>query len=522
MPTAEPTRPQEPPVGTAVGGATAEVYGLLRLDTAEIALPLAALREVVPRPAGFESLPLKADGLLGAMRLRNLVVPVVDLRPRLGLQAGVAERQVVVVVAAEGQVVGVIADEVRGIVPVPERDMLELHGGATPGLFSRTFRRPESDDVVSVLDEAALIRTPDVPTARVPAAAPSGQAPGRNAVATTSAAPRKLTLVQCGAYVLGLDSEHVRMLVPPFGPRPSVLQSSLCLGVTDYSEREVAVVDPLVLLGLGALPSGAVGGGLVLDVGTGYVVLALTSLLDLVEVPASQVLPVPGFAVQRRELVSGILARPGEEQVVVLAGTALARETDLRALAGLNTLLADVESDRGGSSDAARAAASLSSRRYLSYSAGTRVLTRLEQVAEIVPLPEALTDTGGHPAVLGVTVHRDAAVPVLCLATLLGLGSTVSDRSCALLVQDEEGTVAFVVDALHAIEPLSWEDPDPPRARGPVVTPADLLQRGPLVKVGDSEQLLHELDLQALGRLLRGPAVHDDLSAWEDEVAHSS
>ncbi|HWT92365.1 MAG TPA: chemotaxis protein CheW, partial [Solirubrobacteraceae bacterium] len=138
-------------------------YGVLALGDADVALPLSALREVVPCPPAFDGLPVEAPGLLGAMTVRELVVPVVDLRAHAGLSAARPDSEVVVLVAQDERVVGVVADGTRDILVVPEDDLRAVQADG-PLLFTATFRHPGWGGVVSVLDVPALLRLPGVPT----------------------------------------------------------------------------------------------------------------------------------------------------------------------------------------------------------------------------------------------------------------------------------------------------------------------------------------------------------------------
>ncbi len=143
-------------------------------------------------------------------------------------------------------------------------------------------------------------------------------------------------------------------------------------------------------------------------------------------------------------------------------------------------------------------------RPYLLHSAGVDVATPLDQVGEILPFPADLlpADVGG--AVLGVAVHRRAAVPVVDLATVLGrspAGGSVT--SCLLLVAVDGAQVAFAIGALRGIEPLTWRDPEQAR-RGPAVPGPRVLQTAPLVQLGSEARLLPDIDLRVLAREFAG------------------
>ena len=481
------------PAAPSADGDGEVVYGLLRMADMEVALPLSALREVVPCPAELAGLPAAAPGLLGAVELRRLVLPVLDLAAVLGRPAARRPDQVVVVVAAGGQVLGLLADEVRGISQVPAATLVPARTEGGGLLFSATFRHPETGTAHSVLDAAAILALPGVPTVADLT---------RDAAATGGARVdgdrRTLTVLRCGPYRFAVDAVHVHTTLPTPDVRPSVLTSRTCPGVVEFSGREVPVVDPLVLLGLGELPRDETGAGMVLDLGSGYVVLALSELLDLVHVADEDVLPTPPFALPRPDLLSGMVSVGELGDCLVLDGAGLLADPDLNGFASVNTALEVAPAGRhGGVSNAAAVAGGAPS--YLTFSVGVDVTTPLDQVAEILPWPATLTATavGG---LLGLITHRRAAVPVLCLATLLGRSERpVGPTSCLLLVDVDGSPVAFAVDALRSIEPRTWTDDEQP-VRGDAADRGATLRTAPLVRVGEDGRLLPDLDLRAVAR----------------------
>lgn len=487
------------------GGGEA-VLGLLRIDGVDVALPLAALREVVPCPERFSGLPAAAEGLLGAMRLRTLVLPVLDLRPVLGRPAERRRDQVVVVVADAGSVLGLLVDEVCGVLRVPTEGLAPVAAHRGELLFSHAFLHPDTGAPVSVLDAAVVLGRPGLPVVadrtRAVAAVDGG-----NGDRGAGRATRRLVTVRCGGHALAFDIAQVHTTLPALDPRPSVLSGSLCRGVVDYAGAEVPVADPLALLGLGRMTGDGFGAGLVLDLGHGYVVLGTTELLDLVEVAATDVLPFPALGTPRPDLLTGTAQLADGSAVLVIHGPTLVAEEALVGLASVNTALPDATSAVPAPRQAAAGEAVEDvGRPYLIATAGLDLATRLDQVAEILPFPAELLGTATDDGVLGVVVHRSAAVPVLCLSTVLGRGpSTRPGTACLLLVASGDGYVGFGVDALRSIEPLTWRDPDAARPV-PDGDPARLLRAAPLLQVGTESRLLPDIDLVDLAEriLARG------------------
>lgn len=491
--------PEDGPLAPRAGG---QVYGLVTLAGVATALPLSMLREVVPCPERLAPLPVSAPGLLGAMDLRGLVVPVVDLGVALGLPGTGGDRQVVVVVADDQAMVGLLADGIGGTTTVEADELMPVSAAGGPLLFSHTLQRADAG-IVSVLDTAAALRLPGVPVLRLqrqPGVAEVAAA--AQAAAGVVAPRRRLTLVRCGAYTLAVDVEWLSTTVPSAAGERSVLDSELCRGRVDHRGRLVPVVDPLVLLGLGTMPAGGSVAGVVLDLDGGSVVLAVDALLDIVDAGPDDVLAAPVFAVRRAALLSGLLLSAEHGQCLVLDGRALHAEPELVALAAVNVDAPGSEDPPTAPDGAVGSARTGTAPTYLRYTAARALTTPLAQVEEVLPFPATCTATHPGGPVLGIVVHRGRAVPVLSLARVLGLPATAS--TCLLVVDVDGDRVAFAVDAVSAIEPLTWCEPGSDGAGDPTAAPATALGRSRLVKVGDDEGLVRELDLHALARAVRG------------------
>jgi purine-binding chemotaxis protein CheW len=107
---------------------------------------------------------------------------------------------------------------------------------------------------------------------------------------------------------------------------------------------------------------------------------------------------------------------------------------------------------------------------------------------------------------LGLITHLRAAVPVVCLASVLGRPERPPGPStCLLLVAVEDMRVAFAVDALRTIAPLTWTDADQ-STRGDAADRGVTLRSAPLVRIGEDSHLLPDLDLRRIALRLRGRA----------------
>lgn len=490
----------------AMAGSTDALYGVFHAGDVRVALPLDELREVIMRPPRFSSLPATGDGLLGAVNLRHVVIPVLDLCRLAGYGAhdGDAGGRVIVIVAREGHVFGLLADEIEGVARVTAESLLETNvAGDDAALFSHTFERPEDGAVVSLLDAAAIAARPGIPVVKdVGLRPPIGQG-------GIDASRRTVLLLQCGPVGLSIDVTHVHSVIPQLTLHPSPLDGSTCRGVVHLHGRAVPAVDPLRLLGLGSLPDDGTMRGLVLATERGLVVLTVTDISDIAAVPVDDVLPLPPVGMRKGGFLDGILRLEDGRQHLLLNGAAMRADVELDTLAGLGLPLDGAEAgpvDEEPAADEGEATRETKDgqrivtrvRKYLTYSVGMEAATPLEQITEIVPYPEKAIGLESGGELLGVFTHRRLSVPLLSLGMLLGLPEPVDRSAARVLLVDTPGgdLVGLVVPALHAIEDSVWEEVGPAEPGDP----GTMLQRGQLVKIGTEAQgrLLPYVDLRNL------------------------
>jgi purine-binding chemotaxis protein CheW len=482
---------------------THALFGVFHAGDVRVALPLDELREVIMRPPRFSPLPATATGLLGAVNLRHVVIPVLDLCRLAGHELGNDSAKVIVIVARGDQLFGLLADEIEGVTRVTAEALLPTTvAGDRPALFSHTFERPEDGAVVSLLDAEAISRLPGIPV--VHDSGPRGtvlDAAGEHA----DASRRNVLLLGCGPVGLCIDVRHVHSVIPQLTVHSSPLAGATCRGVVHLQDKAVPAVDPLQLLGLGRVADDGSLRGLVLAMPRGLVVLTVSDIADITSIPVGDVLPLPPVGMRKGGFLAGVLRTATGDQLLVLDGEALRADAELDALGSLGvslsgraqaaprTVVTRHEKERP---DGRQVVASV--RKFLTYSVGPEAATPLAQVSEIVPYPAhaIALDSGG--ALMGIFTHRRLSVPLLSLPVLLGLAQPPDPRTARVLLVDTPAgeLVGFVVPALHAIEDSVWEEQAP---KEPAETGA-LLQRGPLVKIGTEEtgRLLPHIDLTEL------------------------
>lgn len=477
------------------GQATPRTYGIVRIGGASVAVPSTALREVVPFPQRIERLPASAPGLVGAMTLRRSIVPLLDLAAWFDGERE-AEPRVVVLLAEGDRSLGLVGEQVVGLATLDDDRCQPVADDGDDMLFTAAFTLADTGDVVSVIDVDRVLSLPGVPVA--------GHIPSASATSAGSGRRRRLTTMRVGSHAIAIDVDRIHTTLPSGPLRASVLAGGDCLGTVEHDGHLIPVVDTLSLLGLTSPEPDTTGPRALLSLPGGRVLLQLGAVLRMIDVAEDEQWPLPQAVLRRPELFDGMTVVDGVGPVFVVDGEALLSEPALLTLASLNTEVAAQQAAATSSSttsssreahaddDVADGKVASPGPEFLLMRAGSDAAVPLEQVREIVPWPRELIETAVGGAVLGLVVHRDATMPVLCTASLMGRERPArTPRSCVLVVDVDGAPTGFAVEHLTRIDRQSWvEDPDD-------VVPA---RGGPLMTLGTDTALVPAVDLRALAR----------------------
>jgi purine-binding chemotaxis protein CheW len=138
----------------------------------DYALPLEFVDEVV-RMVAVIPVPAGPDWLAGVVDLRGRLIPMIDLRPRLGLAPADPDPGAFFVVASKGdRAVGVLADAVRQVLTVPAAE-IERPDEMTEGEGIVTAVARSAGGVVLVLDLGRLSMGAEVTDGLQPAGDPA-------------------------------------------------------------------------------------------------------------------------------------------------------------------------------------------------------------------------------------------------------------------------------------------------------------------------------------------------------------
>ncbi|WP_426164858.1 chemotaxis protein CheW [Pseudoduganella sp. R-34] len=429
----------------ADAAAAVELFGSFMLGGSEFALPALCIREVVNFPDRMTSVPLAPSYLEGMFTLRGSVIPVVNLGRLFdpSAPAAAASDKIAIIDYQEAQV-GLLVHATGEILRVrPEqRSRLRYAEGSTQGVVAGTILLEDGRRLVQVLDIDRLVHIENVPQVQSMRAA---GAESRRQMRVVGERRHAISFRAAGAR-FAMEMKAIQEIVRVPELAASILASPLCRGRMLFRGLQVPVVDFAALAGGLPAQADAEQRILVARIGEATIGFLVDEVESILHFTSDEVLPIPLLSKERSAMFAGCVARPGEEDVILLdhAGTFSRSEIGEMDLGHRRLYPAD----QGGAAAASQRAGR---KVYLSFRVGELFALELKQVREIIDHGGDISHPPGMPDCLcGVLNLRQQLISLVDLRRLYGMDAG-EDAGKVLVIEREEGRYGLVVDAVADI-----------------------------------------------------------------------
>ena len=454
MPEAQPLAPRSPDQTAPA------LYGLIRLGGMSVALPAAAIREVVPRPEELIAFPSLLAEVSGALALRGQMIPVLNLERLLNpQQTGNPVAGKIVVVLRHGSLIhGIEAESIEGVSALGEEalGLLEITA-STPShrLVKATFSHNGMAGIV--IDPTALEQLSGLPMTHDDV----GQDRNRQK-------PFEPTLIfRIGNLRYALPAACVDASLPSQKLLPAPVTDELWIAMLQHNGMEIPVVDTLALLQQGSLGHRTSGSAVVLRSRPqspdgqdpfGLVALLIDSVEDIVRLEPEAVAALDGDLAEM-PFVKGLVGMDCGP-CLMLDGEHLESDPRLMKLGGVRQCPGKGQSEEPGADLANRPAGQAvdtAREPYLVFAVGGNSFAAPLTVIDEILLQDAALIPLGSPAhaVLGLLSRRGRTVPILNLAACLGETGSAPEKFLVIARIDCPGRpnrIGFAVDALRSVE----------------------------------------------------------------------
>ncbi|PVX78784.1 chemotaxis protein CheW [Paraburkholderia unamae] len=434
-------------------GPNIELYGSFHLAGAELALPVAALQEVVNHPEALTPVPLAPPYLLGLFNLRGTLIPVVDLRQLLNLHAqSTSATRKVAIVETGGVRVGLQFDATGEILRVPRDQVIALATpeGGTPAAIGAVLKLDGGERILQVLAPAVLLGLRDVPHL-------AQTAPRVSERRAHQGQRRQNVSFKVGGTALALPMDAIQEIirVPPLQHSP--LADEVCIGMLNLRGATIPVLDFGAFLGFARERAEDARADerriVVLHRNDLHFGLLVDEVASIVAYHDEELLAMPTYGGNaQRALFAGYLAAEGRAGVLLMNATALFDNERIVALAvGHRDLyrnaLAQAEQKRGAGAR----------QTLVTFRIGQLIGVRIAQLREVIDYRDDIVSTPGLPEfVRGVLNLRSVLVTVIDVRGMYGMPPYEDlSRAKVLIVEYEREKYGLLVDAVEDIVTLN-------------------------------------------------------------------
>jgi purine-binding chemotaxis protein CheW len=462
----------QPAAGLA-GEPAVELYGSFHLGGTELALPVAALQEVVVYPAAVTPVPLAPSHLLGIFNLRGTLIPIVDLRQLLHVPDDTARAASKIAIVELGDArVGLQFDTTGEILRVPAAQKIVFdRADHAPPIICGALKLNGGERILQILSAAALLGLPDVPQLHHRAAAPERRA--------QQAQRRQTVSFRVADAHLALPMAAIQEIIRVPAMHPSPLADAICIGMLNLRGTTVPVIDFARFMGLArdeaagtAAPQPAAADErriVVLNQHDVHVGLLVDEVRSIVGYRDDELLAMPVYSRRHVTLFAGCLGNEGRDSIILVNPEALCIHEQITAVAqGHRDLYRDRTQaggasfgnsggNPGGKADGSRGrggrGAGGARETYVTFRLGHLLGVRIGQLREVIDYSsEVVVTPGAPPYVRGVLQLRRELLTVVDVRALYGMPPYDDLCHAKILIVEHRGEkYGLVVDAVDNI-----------------------------------------------------------------------
>lgn len=458
-----PERQSGPSVASA--SSDQELFGLLRIGRLSVAVPAIVIREVAPCPDDLLPFPGLIPQIVGAIELRQQVIPVLDLAGILNPgEDGAASRDRIVVVLRmrhADRVFGILANGIDGVSPLDATTTAKLDFAQVElgrAIIRATFADGGLNGVI--IDPDALANFPGLASVEDRTSRPKGQ--------LRTSIPR--LVFQVGGLRCALDTTYVDASLPSQKLEPAPVKDRLWMAMLQHNGVEIPVIDTLALLGRGEMASGRTHGGAIVlrsnlsapggEPGFGHVALLIDSVDDIIRIEADLIAPLDEDLADA-PFIEGIIDLASGPCLLLAARNMVCDERIVKLGAVKQKpgeLAAAGQSGTGGATAGAEAGNPAGvTETFMVFSVqGCDFATPLGDIDEILSGDHAVVGFDDPAAdVVGLLSRRGRTIPVIDFGSQMGLPPDAARAFTIIARGEAQGKTrraAFRVDALRSVE----------------------------------------------------------------------
>ena len=485
------------------------IYGSFSLGGSEFALPVGVVQEVVNEPAGYTTVPLSPDYLLGLFNLRGNIIPVVDLSRIFNLDVSTLnepgateefETRKVAILEFDNLCLGLLFDATGEVFNSNDVEtcLFEDSGASVQDqVIAGVFKMHDGLRIVQLLDVHGMLQLD-----RIPQSPHNG---GASASARRRGKRRQCISFEVGDSCCALDIGAIKEIVNIGTIENTVLAGFLCLGAIDLRGTTVPVVDFSMLLGYADIPIHELHESdshrvIIMKVGDHLFGLLVSQINSIVSYFDDELTPFPILGNQKTAMFKGYIAGASSD-----TGTIVLEQSEIFSSDEIHTITKGHSALFKGTEDPSftEKQGSLDRKTLITFSLGNAYGLEISEVAEVIDYPSELIKTptmGKH--IRGMVNLRGELIAIIDTRHLYGFDEFVDHESTKVLVFEiDDIKYGLMVDTVNSI--VAFRESDTIKIPRTAFTKDDDgmnedVKQAVMILSGDAQQTVCVLNLESV------------------------
>ena len=420
------------------------------MGSSEFAIPAARIEQVVAVPDCCVEVPQSPDFVRGTFDLRGTIVTLIDLEILFGIpksnQDGVDQ---VAVLEYEDQCLGVIFECTGEVFRGNLNEFSEFHEDTRNPFVSGVFKRFQGKRLVQAFDIEGLFAN-----TRVPRDKSSLDASNRFRNTDRGGKTQFMTF-SVGDTCCALPISEIQEVFAIESIEQSVFTGRACLGLTELRGGTLPIIDLMVLLGCRATRQGLISREsqrvIVIQCGSDLVGFLVTSINDIMSAYQDEIVPVPAYLREQTVVFGGCIVKSMSPDVMVFDHVALRAIEEVEETTRVHGKLATSPLKPLANSN--EKSNSSSRETFLIFSAGQRYAVRMNEIQEIIDLPDELLQPPGLPDCFSGIVNLRGQ-SIVAIVDLRQSHQSSIETQCdgkVIIFDSDGGKAGLIVDSVDSI-----------------------------------------------------------------------
>jgi len=427
------------------------VYGSFIIGDMEVAISASSLQEVVNDPGEYNKIPLSPAYLLGLFKLRDAVIPVIDLRSLFTINdINTVDTKKVAIIEYNDYCVGILFDDTGEVFNEHNEQRIDFsqdNNSDDKNVINGVFKLGSSKRLVHILDPYTLLNLEKLPKAK------------SQSYLNKKFGKRK----QCISFYIGqslcaVEIHAIQEIVKVNKIENTALSSELCLGIINIRGKTIPIININFILGCenNISPSHTDSSDRIIIMQFDEFVFGLqvNSVESIISFFDNDIIKFPSISTQKENLFLGCITKSDSIETILLDHKKILSDSEILSITQGHKELYQSTSNTEIQKTTHK------KRTYITFSIGKSYALEISEVKEIIDHPrELLTPPNLVKCFSGMFNLRDEIVTVINTRYIYNEEDESGNDEKKIIIFSHDGIkYGLIVDSIDAI--VSFDEQD--------------------------------------------------------------